>query len=480
MRDSPNRLDTDSPPLCVDLDGTLTTSDTLIESVFILIKQSPLSIINLLIWLFRGKAYLKRQVALRTDIDYELVPWSHDFVEFLREQHRNGRKLALVTASDQKVADAVAAHLGIFEQAVGSDGSSNLNGKQKLEKLRVLHPEGKFDYAGNSGADLKIFPYAVNAYLVNTYSWIAKKARKNSKIEREFSPGVRSICAIQKSFRVYQWPKNLLLFLPLLFNHRINELPLLFQAAIAFLSFSLCASAVYLLNDCFDLENDRKHPIKRNRPFASGILRLDLVVLLVPILLLISIALALTLPSEFLVILCIYFSICFAYSAWIKHGLIVDVLVLSSCYVIRLLAGGAAIGIVVSDWLLGFSVFFFLSLGLLKRYLDLRNAREVAHSNFSSQYSSGDYRLIHRFGVAIGLFSVVVLAFYIYSDQAMMHYGAPHLLWLLCPILLFWMFRMWTFAQQNRIGADLIIFVFRDQLNYLLSVASLIVLWAAA
>ncbi len=139
MRDSPNRLDTDSPPLCVDLDGTLTTSDTLIESVFILIKQSPLSIINLLIWLFRGKAYLKRQVALRTVIDYELVQWFHDFVEFLREQHRDGRKLALVTASDQKVADAVAAHLGIFEEAVGSDGKSNLNGKRKLEKLRVLH-----------------------------------------------------------------------------------------------------------------------------------------------------------------------------------------------------------------------------------------------------------------------------------------------------------------------------------------------------
>ena len=353
MRDSPDRLDTDSPYLCVDLDGTLTTSDTLIESVFILIKQSPLSIIYLLIWLFRGKAYLKRRVALLTDIDYELVPWSDDFVEFLGEQYRDGRKLTLVTASDQKVADAVAAHLGIFEEAVGSDGKSNLNGKRKLDKLRVLHPEAKFDYAGNSGADLKIFPYAVNAYLVNTYSWIAKKARKNSKIEREFNPGVTSISAIQKSLRVYQWPKNLLLFLPLLFNHRINELPLLFQAAIAFLSFSLCASAVYLLNDCFDLENDRKHPTKRNRPFASGDLRLDLVVFLVPALLLISIALALTLPSKFLIILCVYFSICFAYSAWIKHGLIVDVLVLSGCYVIRILAGGAATGIVVSRLVTG-------------------------------------------------------------------------------------------------------------------------------
>ena len=244
-------------PLYVDLDGTLTRSDMFVESIVALLMSKPLRVFLLPVWLLKGKAHLKREIARRVDLDMTHSPWSEDFCGFLATQHREGRRLVLITASDQKYADAAAAHLGLFDDVVGSDGAANLSGTRKLEHILVECEGGAFDYAGNSSADMPIWPRSKNAYLVNPLPGVIVKAKRSSNVVRVFDPISNLYRIALKAARIHQWLKNLLLFLPLLFAHRIMEGQLFLQTAVAFVSFGLCASAVYLMNDLFDLDLDR-------------------------------------------------------------------------------------------------------------------------------------------------------------------------------------------------------------------------------
>ena len=467
-------------PLYVDLDGTLTRSDMFVESIVALLMSKPLLVFLLPVWLLKGKAHLKREIARRVDLDMTHSPWSEDFCGFLATQHREGRRLVLITASDQKYADAAAAHIGIFDDVAGSDGATNLSGTRKLEHILVECEGGAFDYAGNSSADMPIWPRSKNAYLVNPLPGVIVKAKRSSNVVRVFDPISNLYRIALKAARIHQWLKNLLLFLPLLFAHRIMEGQLFLQTAVAFVSFGLCASAVYLMNDLFDLDHDRKHPTKRYRPLASGAFPLDLAMAVIPALLLASVALGLVLPWDYLIVLAVYFATTLTYSLRLKQIVILDVLVLAALYTIRLLAGGGAAGVPVSYWLLVFSLFFFLSLGMLKRYTEVRTLDAVANSVTGRGYRVEDAELLKQLGTASGYIAVLVLALYINSDQVRIQYDRPEMIWFLCPLLLYWISRTWLLAHRGQMHEDPVLFAIRDRTSHLLIGLSLAILYLAS
>lgn len=462
--------------LYVDLDGTLIRSDVLIESVFALLRINPFSIFMFPAWLLRGRAYFKREVARRVDIDPACLPWTADFLEYLRGCRSEGRRIVLITASDQKYADVVADHTGLFDSAIGSDGETNLSGRRKLDRMLSDSNGSEFHYAGNSRADLEIWPRAAEALVVNALPGVLRKARAGSNIGRVFSPVTDISWKLVQAVRLHQWLKNLLLFVPLLFSHRLTEGTLFLQALAGFISFGLCASAVYLINDLFDLDHDREHPTKRNRLLAAGALPLDLAAGLIPVLLLGCLLLGALLGPEFLVVLSVYFVTTFGYSLRLKQVAVLDVLLLSALYTLRLLAGGAATGVTVSYWLLLFSLFFFLSLAMLKRYIEVSSLDTVAGRG----YQAGDDQLLKQFGAASGYIAVLVLALYINSEQIRILYDRPGVIWLLCPVLLYWITRVWLLAHRGMMHEDPVMFAIRDRTSHFLIGLSLFLLWIAA
>ena len=468
-------------PLYVDLDGTLIRSDVLIESMFALLRKNPLMIFLFPAWLLRGKAHFKREIAKRVDLDVSMLPFAQDLLDFLHAQHNQGRRLVLITASDQKYADAVAEHTGIFDLAIGSDGVTNYSGTRKLNRILTDCGEEGFDYAGNATDDLEIWPRAKEAIVVSPFQRLIKKAKKNANVAHVFSSGPITIQLVARLLRIHQWLKNLLLFVPLVFAHRVGELQLLAQALAGFVSFGLCASSVYVVNDLLDLDHDRKHQTKRNRPLAAGTFPIDMAVTLAISLLVASVVIAFFLPAQFLGLLVIYYVITLAYSLRLKQVVLLDILVLAALYTIRLLAGGAATDIPVSHWLLVFSLFFFLSLGMIKRYAEVRALDANAPQNVAGRgYRADDIGLLTQFGIASGYLSVLVLALYINSDQVRILYEKPGVIWLLCPVILYWISRVWLLAYRGQMHEDPVLFAIKDRISHWLIVLALFILWVAS
>lgn len=389
--------------------------------------------------------------------------------------------MVLITASDQKYADAVSNHLKLFDQAVGSDGVTNLSGVRKLDRIMADAGEDGFDYAGNSSMDLEIWPRANNALLVNTLPGVTKKARKRANVTRVFSAITNPVMLVVRACRPHQWMKNLLLFTPLVFSHQFMEGSLFLQVTAGFVSFGLCASGVYLLNDLFDLQHDRQHPTKRSRGLASGAIPLDLAVALIPILLTGAVLVGLALPREFLFVLAAYVVMALAYSMHLKQIAILDVLVLAAMYTIRLIAGGAAAQVTVSYWLLVFSLFFFLGLGMLKRYTEVSALDAIEPGGIAGRgYRFADAGLLEQFGIASGYIAVSVLALYINSDQVKIIYERPEAIWILCPVLLYWISRVWLLAHRGQMHEDPVLFAIRDRVSYYLILLALGILWIAS
>ena len=469
-------IDKEAVTLYVDLDGTLTPSDLLVESTFALIRKNPLIVMAFPLWLFRGRAHFKRQVASRIDLDIPSIPWTAKFLDFLEDKKRAGTRIVLITASDQKYADAVADHLEIFDHAIGSNGTKNLSGFHKLQRILEDCGNQGFDYSGNAITDMKIWLEATNAYIVNPYPGVIWNTRKYTNIARVFLPRTDLLVAFVQSIRAHHWLKNLLIFMPLLFAHRISEGQLLFQAGMGFISFCLCTSGVYLLNDLFDLESDRHHSIKRKRAIPSGRFPPGLAMAASPLLIGSGFLVALPLAVEYHLWLLIYVVAALLYCIRLKQIAIADVLVLNGFYLIRLMAGGAAVAIPVSSWLLAFSLFLFLSLGLLKRFNEIQNTSSDADDYTQRPYRSGNVDALFRTGVVAGILSVAVLAIYAFSEQATVHYSAP---WLICPILVYWLGRAWLKAYRGRLVEDPVVFVLTDHVSIFLVGLSLGILWYA-
>jgi len=470
-------------PLFVDLDGTLVSTDTLWESCLLYLKEHPLQIWRIAVWLFRGKAHFKEQIALNATLNVELLPYNVEVVKYVSNAKEKNRNIYLLTAANQRIADNVAKTLNFFTSAIGSSDTLNLKGSAKLGVIRDLIGNGPFDYIGDSKTDIPIWKEADTVIVCNNFGKIIDKINKDKDKIIVLSENSKSKAKQWlKALRLYQWAKNMLLFLALFMSHKLLEPNLFIQVALAFFSFSLSASAVYILNDLFDLAADRKHPSKKYRPFAAGHLPLASGVLAIPILLIISFVLAIAfLPNAFIIVLIAYLIITTSYSLYLKEQLFLDVIILGALYTLRVLAGGLAVEIEVSTWLLGFSMFFFLSLAFMKRYTDLmlfkkNNQEEV----FGRGYSINDLEFVQRTGITSGLASLLILVLYINSDQVIALYKQPALIWLTIPILLYWLMRMWVVAHRGQMTDDPIIFAIKDKSSYVMFFIIISILIAAA
>jgi 4-hydroxybenzoate polyprenyltransferase/phosphoserine phosphatase len=466
----------------VDLDGTLLRSDLLFESLVNMLGRRPWLLLALPFWLAGGKAALKQRIAEKSSLDVASLPYNQDVLEWLRQQHRSGRRLVLATASHELLAEPVVQHLGIFDECLATTANENLKGAVKKRRLVARFGEKAFDYAGNSASDLAVWRSARRALLVNPSAQLLEQARAITEVEHVFdSPERSSAAKVLRALRFQQWAKNLLVFVPLLTSHRIVEPQLAFQGLLMFLAFSLASSAVYLANDLLDLEADRHHPEKRSRPFASGDAPIWAGLLAVPLLTLAAVAVMSALPRSALLVLAAYVLLSSCYSLYLKQRVLLDVFTLSVLYTLRIVAGHESTGIVYSAWLLSFSMFVFLSLALAKRVSELHNLRGRGGTAAAGRgYQTTDLEQLNAFGVSSGFIAALVLALYINSSAVAPLYSRPLLLWLLCPLMLYWICRIWILASRGEMKEDPISFALRDPQTYVIGAMGLAVLVLAA
>ncbi|MGQ0529938.1 MAG: UbiA family prenyltransferase [Panacagrimonas sp.] len=456
--------------MCVDLDGSLTPVDTLYESLVGLARNEPASLLQIPRWLRSGKAALKREVAQRAPVDTAVLPFNQALLHWLRAEKTSGRPLVLATASDRATANAVNAQLDLlFDECVASDGSNNLSGERKRLALVARFGDKGYDYVGNAQADLAVWRSARKAIVVGGPDLVAQTEAVTA-VERVFAPNHGRLRIWLRAMRLHQWVKNLLIFVPPMLAHQFTDSGVMMQAMLAFIAFGLCASSVYLFNDLLDLASDRRHPRKHTRPFASGELQARDGVLVGLLLLSLSAALALSINVYFALTLATYYAVTWAYSLRLKRIALIDVMVLAGLYTLRIIAGSAACLIWPSFWLLGFSVFLFLSLGIVKRFAELEDARQAGKSAAHGRgYGAEDLSLLQSLGTASGYSAVVVMALYVNSAASADLYRQPEALWLLCPIMLFWISRIWLYTARGQMHDDPIVFALKDRTSLILA-----------
>lgn len=461
--------------LFVDLDLTLSASDLLVDGIVQAIKRNPLNAIRMVGWMMRGRAYFKRQVARTVTPDVVHLPYRETVLAYLREERaKAGRVLVLATASDEIWARQVADEVGLFDDILASDGKVNLKGRAKLEAIDSFCARkgiSSFDYIGDSCSDSSIWERARTPLAVDTRS---SNLRELSREEcGRFKPKrLPSLGAVAKAMRPHQWVKNLLLLTPLMLSHQATNPAKLFACIAAMASFSLCASSVYVINDMLDTEADRRHPRKRLRPFASGRLPLIFGPFLSLALAAAGFAIAVfLLPPDFQWMLVGYLVITTLYSFWLKSKLMIDIVVLAILYTVRIIAGGLAAEVLVTEWMMAFSMFIFTSLAFAKRYSELErlNRSGGQTGNTGRGYFPKDLEMLGAMGPASGYLAVLVLALYLNSQDVRGLYANGQVLWLLCPLMLFWIGRLWIKVGRGHLTDDPVAFAVTDRVSWVVA-----------
>jgi len=467
-----------TPVLCVDLDGTLIRGNLLWECVLILLKTRPAALFLLPLWLLRGRAFLKQELARHAEVDPARLPYNEQVLDLVREEKQAGRRIALVTASDQKLADSIAQHLGFFDEVHASDGYVNLRGAAKGALLSQRFAATGFDYVGDSAADIEVWRHSRAAYVVGDRTR-TDQASAVTAVKLYIGTRRPSLWTWVNALRGHHWAKNLLLFLPLLLSHNLSILPVV-RTAFGFVLYGLCASGLYILNDLLDLHCDRDHPWKKERPFAAGEISIPEGLLASLTLLCASLVLGFLLNAEFGLALIGYATLTMVYSFYLKKVALLDVFVLSSFYSFRILAGAMISATPLSQWFLAFSLFFFLSLAMAKRYSELLHANDlVAAGNSGRGYRMTDRELLLALGVGSAFSAVVILSLYVHSQDVRELYLCPEYLFLLCPIVLYWLSRNWLLAHRGELKEDPVTLAIRDPVSYGVAFASVIVIAAS-
>lgn len=456
--------------LAVDLDGTLLRSNMLHETFWSAFARDWRTPFLAIMYLFRGRAALKERLARDTQVDVAHLPYDPDVLEFVRDWRSRGGATALVTATNQRLANAIAAHLGGFDEVHGSDAQRNLKAREKADFLVERYGRGGFSYIGDSKADLPVWREARYALVRHNSSRLRKQASAiQGRVSFLDGPGFDPTAYI-KALRPHQWLKNLLIFLAVFAAHQFDA-GTFGRATLAFVSFCLVASSVYLLNDLLDLSADRVHPRKRNRPFASGRIALEHGLPLILLLLGAGAALAWSLGPRFLGVMAVYYIATTAYSLVIKRQVIIDICVLAGLYTIRVIAGGVATNIPLSVWLLAFSLFFFFSLAAMKRQIELVEAAKAGGLALSGRgYHSDDLPLVTQMATASAYVSVLVMALYVNSDTVAHLYRHPAFLWGISPVLLYWLSRAIMIAHRGEMHDDPLVFAVKDKISLLCGV----------
>ena len=480
-------------PLCVDLDGTLVKSDTLVDSVLAMARQHPASLVKIPGWIGQGKASFKQHVTSAVTLDVEHLPYNQPLLTWLREEHEAGRAIYLATAADRRLAERVAEHLGLFAGVLASDGETNLAGGNKLAAFRAQFGD-HFCYIGNAKPDAELLGACESPMVANPDRKLSGLLRQAHVVPvRTFADRTPALKSWLRAVRLHQWAKNTLIFVPLLLAHAWQLAPLV-AACVAFLSFGLCASATYIINDLLDIEADRRHLRKRRRPFAAGDISAFTGVAAVMFMLLASVALAVSLPHivaaltnteltepySFLGWLALYTATTLTYSFYLKRKLLLDVFVLSGLYTVRILAGSAATGVPVSTWLAGFSVFFFLSLAFVKRFSELEGLRERGGKVTSGRgYYVGDLEQLRALGTGAAYAAVVVMTLYISNPDTIRLYAHTTRLWLVVPVLLLWLSQVWMLASRGEMHDDPVVWAITSKRSLLMGALMAAVVWWA-
>lgn len=460
--------------MCVDLDGTLINSNLLWDGIVLLLKNNPFYLLLMPFWLVTGgRPNLKRQVARRTPLEPKNILYNRELLECLETEHKTGRQLVLATAADQQLAEEIAAHTGLFDHVYGTRDGKNLKGRAKADFLRTMFGNHGFEYAGNSPSDMPVWRFASGAYVVGSEA-TASRAAAVTEVRRWFPRKNGGLKCWSRAIRISHWSKNLLMLVPLLLAHRLSWHSL-FMTLFGVVLFGLCSSGVYILNDLLDLHSDRVHPWKNGRPFATG--ELSIVSGVITSLLLLGVALVLgatALNGRFAGALALYAAIATSYSLRLKRIAIFDVFVLSSFYSIRIWAGALITGTPLSQWFLGFSLFFFLSLAMAKRYSELVQAAELADSgNSGRSYRADDRELLMNIGMASCFSAIVILSLYAHSNEVVALYHRPGLLLLTCPLILYWTCRIWLKAHRGELNEDPVILAMCDPVSYCVAAVGL-------
>ena len=464
-------------PLVVDLDGTMIRSDLLVEGFFRRAEGDPFAVFPLLFALRRGKAHFKDVIAQGVDLDPASLPYDGAVLGLIRKAIEAGRPVYLASASNERFVSAIADHFGFFAGWFGSGATTDISGRNKARLLAERFGEGGFDYIGNDQADIHVWEVAAKRIGVRTPSRLNRELAALG-VEVIDSPKP-ALATWLKLFRVHQYAKNALVFLPFLTAHKFN-LGSLLDCFLATVAFSLCASSVYILNDLVDLSADRGHPTKKNRPLAAGTIPILHALIAMPVLFFCSIALAAFVSLPFLGVLLFYWVLTNAYSFWLKKKMLIDIVALAALYTLRVIGGAAAINVMVSEWLLAFSMFIFASLALIKRYVELatRLDRDLPDPK-NRNYRRSDMDIVAALAGAAGFNAVTVFALYISSDTGRALYRHPQFLWLICPILMYWVGRMLMMAHRRLVHDDPIVFALKDHTSIITFICVAAIMLAA-
>lgn len=449
--------------LVVDLDDTLIRTDTLLENFWLAwsVKwQTPLEAMRTLA---RSRLALKQRLGEISAIDPARLPYNSEVLEIIGQWRDRGGRVALVTGATQAMADAVALHLGVFDSVHGSSDGINLKGASKARFLDEMFGPGGYSYIGDAPADFAVWQGAAGAITINSSKAFQAKVEKLVADAIHLPAPKARIADYLQAMRPHQWLKNVLVFLPMLAAHQLG-LATALQALLAFVAFSLVASATYILNDLLDLSADRAHPRKSQRPFASGRIRLIHGTWMVPVLGMAGALVALAGGIELFGVLLLYSALTILYSVRLKRLAMIDICALAVLYTLRVLAGSAATSVPSSLWLLAFSMFFFFSLAAVKRYAELVDGAAAGRLIATGRgYRVDDRSIVGNIMVSSGLISVLVLALYANSEPVQMLYRYPEFLWGVCLVLLFWTNRIALLTHRGEMHDDPVVFAMRDR-----------------
>jgi len=461
------------PPLVLDLDGALLRTDLLHEAAIVYLKANPLGIFMLIAWLMKGKAVLKRRLNEKLMLEVDLLPVSTELVDFARAEHGSGRHVGIATASDELVAHRVARRFDFIDFVVASDGARNLKGAAKAEALRARFPEG-FAYAGDSPSDLAVWQEAETVIVAGASSRTTRRASGLGKpMEGIFDRPRLDAGGWLKALRIHQWAKNALVFIPLVLSGMGSDPMAILAAGLAFVAMSVMASGTYLINDLFDLADDRKHWSKKDRPIASG--RMGVLQAAIASVGLVGAGLALSAVLGPLVagLIAAYLATTLAYSLYLKRQPIVDAFTLASLFTLRLGVGIAAVGAAPSAWLLVFSMFLFTSLSFAKRQTEIQRSLVNGRDRISGRgYRTTDAPMVLAMGVATGMGAITIMVLYIMNDAfSAEFYSSPVFLWGFPAVLFMWVSRIWLLSHREELNDDPVAFAIRDRVSLMLGAA---------
>ena len=450
--------------IAVDLDGTIIFTDVLYEQIINLIKTNPLYIFYLFFLIFKGKAKFKSYVAKKTKLNYKNLPYNIDLINWLKLQFKSKKKIILCTAANKKVAQKIAKFFYFFSMVISSDSKVNNTGVNKRKILTKKFGLKGYDYVGNDYDDLIVWEGANKSYLVNVDDNLKKLALKKVAVAKIFNKKKNFLLEFFKLIRIHQWIKNILIFVPIIAANETDNLSYLLKLLIAFFSMGLCASAIYILNDLFDLESDRQHHSKKYRSIASGQISIKIALILMLLLICFSFIFSFFLNDYFRLSLLSYFFMSTIYTFYLKKLFIFDCMLLSIFYTFRVVIGALVVGIEISNFLIFFSIFIFLSLAFMKRYAELKNYYIKNYQSIPGRsYKNNDKLLLLKFGIISGNISSFILVLYLINIKNTHLYSSPDLLWLIIPLMFFWINWVWYKSAKGEMNDDPILFAIKDR-----------------